>query len=296
MKTVLKVTDLTKTYAQTLVLKKVSFSLKPGEIVALLGKNGAGKTTLLKILTQLTSKDEGEVELCGNKKLFPEKIGVMFQEDFSLERVTVKECLELWRSYYPNSKSYAELLEIADLDTAQNTLLSKLSGGQRRRLNFALCLAGDPELVFLDEPTVGMDLASQQKFWQQIKKLRAAGKTFLITSHYLEELQSVTERFLILKTGELVFDGTLKELQQNHQAVTLRFTSPLAKEILARLPGVTQLTNEAENYTLQTNKLNELLAKLIPYLPAIENLSIEQGSLNDLFLEMTVGQPNDVSN
>ncbi|HAP23329.1 MAG TPA: ABC transporter ATP-binding protein, partial [Lactobacillus sp.] len=225
MKTVIKVKNVQKTYDKRVILKQVDLEIKKGEIVALLGRNGAGKSTLLNVLLQLVSKDQGEIEILGEKRLKTEAIGVMLQNELTLERTTVKEILELWRSYYPKSKSYAELLTIADLEEKQETFIAKLSGGQRRSLQFALCLAGDPEVIFLDEPTVGMDLKHRQKFWEQIKKLQTAGKTFLITSHYLEELQNVVQRFLILKDGSIAFAGTLQELQQNGQKVTFRFTS-----------------------------------------------------------------------
>lgn len=293
MKKVIEVAGLTKTYTKEPVLKQLSFSVERGEIVALLGKNGAGKSTLLNILLQMTPKDSGKVEILGSKQLKTEKIGVMLQNDFSLERVTVKEIIELWQSYYPNSKNYTELLQIADLADKQHTFLTKLSGGQRRRLNFALCLAGDPELIFLDEPTVGMDVVSRQKFWQQIKSLQALGKTFLITSHYLEELQEIAQRFLILKDGKLAFAGTLQQLQQGHQVVTIRFDSQLDQSLFAELPGVLAVEANAGSYTLKTTQLNQCLPRLIPYLTAIENLSIEQGSLNDLFLELTGGRDDD---
>lgn len=293
MKKVIEVAELTKTYVQEPVLKQLSFSVERGEIVALLGKNGAGKSTLLNILLQMTQKDSGKVEILGSKQLKTEKIGVMLQNDFSLERVTVKEVIELWQSYYPNGKNYAELLQIADLADKQHTFLTKLSGGQRRRLNFALCLAGDPELIFLDEPTVGMDVVSRQKFWQQIKRLQALGKTFLITSHYLEELQEIAQRFLILKDGKLAFAGTLQQLQQGHQVVTIRFDSQLDQSLFAELPGVLAVEANAGSYTLKTTQLNQCLPRLIPYLAAIENLSIEQGSLNELFLELTGGRGDD---
>lgn len=293
MKKVIEVAGLTKTYTKEPVLKQLSFSVERGEIVALLGKNGAGKSTLLNILLQMTPKDSGKVEILGSKQLKAEKIGIMLQNDFSLERVTVKEIIELWQSYYPNSKNYAELLQIADLADKQHTFLTKLSGGQRRRLNFALCLAGDPELIFLDEPTVGMDVVSRQKFWQQIKNLQALGKTFLITSHYLEELQEIAQRFLILKDGKLAFAGTLQQLQQDHQVVTLRFDSQLDQSLFAELPGVLAVEANAGSYTLKTTQLNQCLPRLIPYLAAIENLSIEQGSLNELFFELTGGQGDD---
>lgn len=258
-----------------------------------MGKNGAGKSTLLNVLLQMITKDSGKVKILGSKHLKTEKIGVMLQNDFSLERVTVKEVIKLWQSYYPNSKDYAELLQIADLADKQNQFLSKLSGGQRRRLNFALCLAGDPELIFLDEPTVGMDVVSRQKFWQQIKNLQALGKTFLITSHYLEELQGVAQRFLILKDGKLAFDGTLQQLQQGHQVVTLSFDSRLDQSLFVELPGILAVKADAGSYTLKTTQLNECLPRLMPYLPAIENLNIEQGSLNELFFELTGGRADD---
>ncbi len=295
MKTVIKVKNVQKTYDKRVILKQVDLEIKKGEIVALLGRNGAGKSTLLNVLLQLVSKDQGEIEILGEKRLKTEAIGVMLQNELTLERTTVKEILELWRSYYPKSKSYAELLTIADLEEKQETFIAKLSGGQRRSLQFALCLAGDPEVIFLDEPTVGMDLKHRQKFWEQIKKLQTAGKTFLITSHYLEELQNVVQRFLILKDGSIAFAGTLQELQQNGQKVTFRFTSALDKSLFTKLPGVLTVKNYAMNYIIQTTEPDELIQELVPYLPAIKNLSIEHDSLNELFLEVTGGTYNVVS-
>lgn len=295
MKTVIKVKNVQKTYDKRVILKQVDLEIKKGEIVALLGRNGAGKSTLLNLLLQLVSKDQGEIEILGEKRLKTEAIGVMLQNELTLERTTVKEILELWRSYYPKSKSYAELLAIADLEEKQETFIAKLSGGQRRSLQFALCLAGDPEVIFLDEPTVGMDLKHRQKFWEQIKKLQTAGKTFLITSHYLEELQNVVQRFLILKDGSIAFAGTLQELQQNGQKVTFRFTSVLDKSLFTELSGVLTVKNYAMNYIVQTTEPDELIQELVPYLPAIKNLSIEHDSLNDLFLEVTGGTYNVVS-
>ncbi len=295
MKTVIKVKNVQKTYDKRVILKQVDLEIKKGEIVALLGRNGAGKSTLLNVLLQLASKDQGEIEILGEKRLKTEAIGVMLQNELTLERTTVKEILELWRSYYPKSKSYAELLTIADLEEKQETFIAKLSGGQRRSLQFALCLAGDPEVIFLDEPTVGMDLKHRQKFWEQIKKLQTAGKTFLITSHYLEELQNVVQRFLILKDGSIAFAGTLQELQQNGQKVTFRFTSVLDKRLFTELPGVLTVKNYAMNYIIQTTEPDELIQELVPYLPAIKNLSIEHDSLNELFLEVTGGTYNVVS-
>lgn len=295
MKTVIKVKNVQKTYDKRVILKQVDLEIKKGEIVALLGRNGAGKSTLLNVLLQLVSKDQGEIEILGEKRLKTEAIGVMLQNELTLERTTVKEILELWRSYYPKSKSYAELLTIADLEEKQETFIAKLSGGQRRSLQFALCLAGDPEVIFLDEPTVGMDLKHRQKFWEQIKNLQTAGKTFLITSHYLEELQNVVQRFLILKDGSIAFAGTLQELQQNGQKVTFRFTSVLDKRLFTELPGVLTVKNYAMNYIIQTTEPDELIQELVPYLPAIKNLSIEHDSLNELFLEVTGGTYNVVS-
>ncbi len=295
MKTVIKVKNVQKTYDKRVILKQVDLEIKKGEIVALLGRNGAGKSTLLNVLLQLVSKDQGEIEILGEKRLKTEAIGVMLQNELTLERTTVKEILELWRSYYPKSKSYAELLTIADLEEKQETFIAKLSGGQRRSLQFALCLAGDPEVIFLDEPTVGMDLKHRQKFWEQIKKLQTAGKTFLITSHYLEELQNVVQRFLILKDGSIAFAGTLQELQQNGQKVTFRFTSVLDKSLFTELPGVLTVKHYAMNYIIQTTEPDELIQELVPYLPAIKNLSIEHDSLNELFLEVTGGTYNVVS-
>lgn len=163
---ILEVDKLSKAFKSKPVLKDVSFKVQAGEVVALVGKNGAGKSTLLKIILGLLTADSGQVTFLGKKRDFKEQIGVMLQEVPTIRRIKVKEIIQLWRSYYTKPVEYNELLKLADLVSKENSYLTELSGGQKKRLYFALALAGNPQILFLDEPTVAMDSLSRANFWK----------------------------------------------------------------------------------------------------------------------------------
>lgn len=282
MTTALEVKNINKKYKNKVVLNDINFSIQSGEIVALIGKNGAGKSTLINIITKLIQQDSGQSKILEKEKFDRNLIGVMMQENISLDRITVKEIIKLTRTYYRNPMSYQVILALSELQNYTNHPMDKLSGGQKRKLQFALTLAGNPDLIFLDEPTVGMDAESRTKFWKHIDELKKQGKTFLITSHYLEELEKVANRFIFLHNQKIIFDGSLNEMGKQLKMVQVTFNSELIEDIFNKLPAVLKVSELNHHYTLVTSDVNSLITQLVPYLSAIDNLEIRQQNLDTL--------------
>ena len=282
MTTALGVKNINKKYKNKVILNDINFSIQSGEIVALIGKNGAGKSTLINIITKLIQQDSGQSKIFEKEKFDRNLIGVMMQENISLDRITVKEIIKLTRTYYHNPMSYQAILALSELQNYTNHPMDKLSGGQKRKLQFALTLAGNPDLIFLDEPTVGMDVESRTKFWERIDELKKQGKTFLITSHYLEELEKVANRFIFLHNQRIIFDGSLAEMGKQLKKVQVTFNSELIKDIFNKLPAVLRVSELNHHYTLITSDVNSLITQLVPYLSAIDNLEIRQQNLDTL--------------
>lgn len=282
MTTALEVKNINKKYKNKVVLNDINFSIQSGEIVALIGKNGAGKSTLINIITKLIQQDSGQSKIFEKEKFDRNLIGVMMQENISLDRITVKEIIKLTRTYYRNPMSYQAILALSELQNYTNHPMDKLSGGQKRKLQFALTLARNPNLIFLDEPTVGMDAESRTKFWERIDELKKQGKTFLITSHYLEELEKVANRFIFLHNQKIIFDGSLNEMGKQLKMVQVTFNSELIEDIFNKLPAVLRVSELNHHYTLVTSDVNSLITQLVPYLSAIDNLEIRQQNLDTL--------------
>ncbi|MBE7386549.1 ABC transporter ATP-binding protein [Ligilactobacillus salivarius] len=282
MTTALEVRNINKKYKNKVILNDINFSIQSGEIVALIGKNGAGKSTLVNIITKLIQQDSGQSKIFEKEKFDRNLIGVMMQENISLDRITVKEIIKLTRTYYRNPMSYQAILALSELQNYINHPMDKLSGGQKRKLQFALTLAGNPDLIFLDEPTVGMDADSRTKFWKHIDELKKQGKTFLITSHYLEELEKVANRFIFLHNQKIIFDGSLTEMGKQLKRVQVAFNSELIEDIFNKLPAVLRVSELNHHYTLITSDVNSLITQLVPYLSAIDNLEIRQQNLDTL--------------
>ena len=282
MTTALEVKNINKKYKNKVVLNDINFSIQSGEIVALIGKNGAGKSTLINIITKLIQQDSGQSKIFEKEKFDRNLIGVMMQENISLDRITVKEIIKLTRTYYRNPMSYQAILALSELQNYTNHPMDKLSGGQKRKLQFALTLAGNSDLIFLDEPTVGMDAESRTKFWERIDELKKQGKTFLITSHYLEELEKVANRFIFLHNQRIIFDGSLAEMGKQLKKVQVTFNSELIKDIFNKLSAVLRVSELNHHYTLITSDVNSLITQLVPYLSAIDNLEIRQQNLDTL--------------
>lgn len=290
MNEIIKINELEFNYGNKRVLKNINLTINSGEIVGLIGENGAGKTTLLNILLGLLPSNH-QVTILGGKpgeKKARQKIGSMLQGDMVLANVTVAEIIAEAAAQYDQPVVVAELLQNLGLKEYENKLLKSLSGGLMRRVTFALALVGNPELLFLDEPTVGMDSQARKIFWNRIKKLRDAGKTVVITSHYLEEIQQTADRLLILQNGKFSFQGTLPELQNKNKKTVIRFKTKLAINKFQLLTAVTSITPAAENWIcLNSEDGDATLRALTPFLADISNISIQRESLEDIFLTMT---------
>lgn len=289
MKPIIEVKNLSKAYKKKMVLDKLSFRVNNGEIVALLGENGAGKSTLINLLNHLISKDSGDISIMGTQDIpsIRENISVMLQSNLSLNKITVKEILNLSRSYYKHPLSYNELINLAGLKEAENRYVSLLSGGQKRRLTFAATMAGNPQLIFLDEPTAGMDSQSRRNFWQRIAEYRKQGKTFFVTSHYLEELDTIANRIMILKDTHLVYDGTLVNLRQHSGEIMITFTTQLPKDAFTNLQSVKEIFVKEDSYQLITTNVSLTIEELTPLLSQLSDLRVQESSLELLYEKLT---------
>ena len=217
MTPVVSVRGLTKSYRDFEALKGVDFELRAGEVFGLLGPNGAGKTTTIEILEGYRRRDAGEVEVLGAD---PEsaglawrgRIGVVLQSSAMYENITVAEELAQFAGYYEHPRPVDEVIELIGLEEKRDTRARRLSGGQRRRLDLGLALIGDPELIFLDEPTTGFDPGARRRAWETIRSLSGLGKTILLTTHYLDEVEQLADRVAVLREGRIVASGTVQEL------------------------------------------------------------------------------------
>lgn len=278
----IEVNNVSKSFNKKPVLSNINFKIEAGEIVALLGKNGAGKTTLIRLHNDLITKDSGTVKIFEQVKPDRNLIGVMSQNSVRLDRVKVKEAVNLARSFYQNPLSFEKLVELAGIETLLDKFTDKLSGGQLKRVSFAIVMAGNPKLVFLDEPTAGMDVDARNEFWQKINGFKKLGITFLITSHYPEELEKVAGRYLIINNHRLVFDGSLEQMKEQNQTAQVKFVSQLEKESFTKLPALAEITENNHHYVLKVSNLNTFLPSFIKYIKQVENLEISQSNLESL--------------
>jgi ABC-2 type transport system ATP-binding protein len=276
--TAIAVSDLRKSYGRREVLHGVSFRVEPGEVFALLGPNGAGKTTTVEILEGYRRRDSGEVRVLGEDperagSSFRARIGIVLQSSAVYHLLTVREILALFAGYYPAPRKPDEAIELVGLTGSRDARVRTLSGGQLRRLDLALALIGDPELIFLDEPTTGFDPAARRQAWETIRGLRALGRSILLTTHYMEEAQRLADRLAILREGRIVATGSPRELLAGHAGVEIRYREN-GREVVVD-------TDEP------TRVLNELTADALARGAELEGLEVHRRSLEDVYLELT---------
>src|SRR5919197_526571 len=230
--TAIEVKDLRKSYGSVDAVRGVSFEVAEGEVFSLLGPNGAGKTTTVEILEGYRSRDAGRVSVLGRdpargERALKERIGIVLQETGVEEFLTVRETIDMYRGYYPHPRSTDEIIELVELKPKQNTRITKLSGGQKRRLDVAIALAGDPDLLFLDEPTTGFDPAARRNAWTVVENLQSLGKTIFLTTHYMDEAQVLAKEVAVIAAGRIVAEGPPSTLAGRETAATrIRFRAP----------------------------------------------------------------------
>jgi ABC-2 type transport system ATP-binding protein len=274
----IQVADLRKSYGSREVLHGISFEVRTGEVFALLGPNGAGKTTTVEILEGYRRRDAGDVRVLGDDpgragSEFRARIGIVLQSSAVYHLLTVREIVALFAGYYPSPRDPSEVIELVGLTEKRADRVRTLSGGQLRRLDLALALVGDPELVFLDEPTTGFDPAARRQAWETIRDLRSLGKSILLTTHYMEEAQRLADRVAILRGGEIVGTGSPRELLAEHAGVEIRYRRNGAEVVVA--------TEEP------TRVLHELTGKALAEGVELEGLEVHRRTLEDVYLELT---------
>ncbi len=272
----------------------VSLQVRRGEIFAFLGPNGAGKTTTVEILEGFRSRDAGEVRVLGvdpaeGDRAWRARIGVVLQEGRAQPNLTPRETLELWAAYYPHPKPVGETLALVGLQEKADERVKLLSGGQRRRLDVGLALIGDPDLIFLDEPTTGFDPAARRAAWKVIAGLRELGKTVFLTTHYLDEAQALADNVAIIKAGVIVAEGPPASLATGSPVSEITFVAP-AGVALAELPGGPAMTLSDGVARLQTELPTRVLAELCGWAAArgieLERLQVTRPTLEDVYLEL----------
>jgi ABC-2 type transport system ATP-binding protein len=272
------VAGLRKSYGPHEVLHGISFTVETGEVFALLGPNGAGKTTTVEILEGYRPRDGGEVRVLGEDPSragadFRARIGIVLQSSAVYPLLTVRETLDLFAAYYPRPRRPGEVIELVGLDGKAEARVRTLSGGQLRRLDLALALVGNPELIFLDEPTTGFDPAARRQAWETIRGLRELGTSILLTTHYMEEAQRLSDRIAILGQGRIVATGSPQELLAGQGVVEIRF----------RRNGEEVVIATAE----PTRVLHELTAQALADGVELEALEVHRRTLEDVYLELT---------
>src|ERR1700691_2048449 len=246
---------VTKKFGRQTALDRFSLELRAGEVVALLGPNGAGKTTAVRLLLGLSQATSGKVEIFGGNprdRASRMRLGAMLQVGRMPETLRVREHLQLFRSYYAQPRPLDELLAVAGLQGLEERLFGTLSGGQKQRMLFALALCGDPDLICLDEPTLGMDVEARRAMWEQVRTLAARGKTILLTTHYLEEADALASRIVVMQKGKVIAEGTPQELKTADGSRSIRCTTSLQASFVSALPGVTSVEQDGEAMLVRT--------------------------------------------
>jgi ABC-2 type transport system ATP-binding protein len=274
--TAISVRGLVKSYNGVNAVRGIDFEVGEGEVFGLLGPNGAGKTTTVEILEGYRKRDEGEVSVLGfdpqrRQRSFRSRIGVVLQSSELWPNLTAAETVRMFAGYYPNPHPVSDVIELVGLVDKADARVKTLSGGQKRRLDVALALVGDPDLVFMDEPTTGFDPQARRAAWDMIRGLRALGKTILLTTHYLDEAQQLADRLAVLRDGQIVTIGTPADLVHSQQT-----------EIRYRENGETVV----ERTESPTRALNELTGRALREGRELEGLEVRRGSLEDVYLDL----------
>jgi ABC-2 type transport system ATP-binding protein len=298
--TVASLTHITKRYANgVLALDDLSLSLRRGEIVALLGPNGAGKSTAVKLMMGLRSPTSGNVGIFGadpRQTSTRLRTGVMLQVGKAPEMLRVREQVNIFRGYYTNPMPYADIIRAAGLEGIESRMFGQLSGGQKQRVLFALALAGDPDLIFLDEPTVGLDIEARRGMWAQIRSLASRGKTVLLTTHYLEEADALAHRIVVISKGRVVCEGTPAEVKSLGSAVSgnstsrslkiIRCATSLATATILAIPGVTSAETLGNLTVITSTQPESTLRELLALDQNLGSLEVQSPALEDAFLAL----------
>ncbi|HEY8584599.1 MAG TPA: ABC transporter ATP-binding protein [Capillimicrobium sp.] len=276
----IEVRDLHKAYEAVEAVRGVSFEVQRGEVFGLLGPNGAGKTTTVEILEGYRERSSGEVRVLGmdpgqRSRALRERVGIVLQQPGLYRHIRVREALVHWAGMYPSPRDPDEVLALVGLEGKEGARARELSGGQLRRLDLGLALVGDPELIFLDEPTTGFDPAARRAAWDTVRSLRDLGKTVLLTTHYLDEAQALADRVAIVKGGRILVEGAPRELGVGAAArVRVTYRNALGEQVEHITDDPTQLLHELTGEALERGE-------------QLEDLEVSRPTLEEVYLELT---------
>ena len=278
-----------KNYGNVRALRGVDFRVRAGEVVALLGPNGAGKTTAVKLLLGLMPPNSGRARVFGGDPTNPEnrlRTGAMLQVGRVPETLRVSEHIDLFSSYYQKPMAPAEVLAAAGLEKLRDRKFGDLSGGQRQRVLFALAICGDPDLLFLDEPTVGLDVEARRMLWDEIRKMVARGKTVLLTTHYLQEADALADHVAVINQGAIIAEGTPTEIKSQTSGKRIRCITALSLACVREIPGVTAAKPDREAVEIHAREAEPVVRVLLARDPSLSGLEITSAGLEEAFLAL----------
>jgi ABC-2 type transport system ATP-binding protein len=281
---------VSKNYEEVRALRNVNFTVRAGQVVALLGPNGAGKTTAVKLLLGLIQPNSGRVRVFGGDPTNPQnrmRTGAMLQVGKVPETLRVREHIDLFSSYYPRPLPLQEVLAAAGLEKLRDRKFGDLSGGRRQRTLFALAICGNPDLLFRDEPTVGLDVEARRALWKEIRHLVAFGKTVVLTTHYLEEADALADRIAVINQGEIIAEGTPAEIKSQTSGKQIRCVTDLSVATLLQIPGVTHVKRDREAVEVHTGEAESVVRILLSRDSSLSGLEISSAGLEEAFLSLT---------
>ena len=281
---------VSKNYGEVRALRNANFTVRAGQVVALLGPNGAGKTTAIKLLLGLMQPDSGKTRVFGGDPTNPQnrmRTGAMLQVGRVPETLRVGEHIDLFSSYYRDPTAMAEVLAAAGLEKLRDRKFGDLSGGQRQRTLFALAICGNPDLLFLDEPTVGLDVEARRALWEEIRRLVARGKTVLLTTHYLEEADALADRIAVINQGEIIAEGTPAEIKAQTCGKRIRCLTSLSVAAVLQIPGVTDARQDREAIEIHAREAEPVVRALLARDASLSGLEITSAGLEEAFLALT---------
>ncbi|MGH9528496.1 MAG: ATP-binding cassette domain-containing protein [Terriglobales bacterium] len=279
-----------KSYGNVQALRNVDLAIHAGELVALLGPNGAGKTTAVKLLLGLATPSAGTISVFGGNPVnadFRIRTGAMLQVAKVPETLRVREHIDLFSSYYPNPLPLAETLAAAGLESIKSRKFGELSGGQRQRVLFALAICGNPDLLFLDEPTVGLDVEARRMLWEQIRRLLSQGKTVLLTTHYLQEADALATRVVVINQGTIIAEGSPAEIKARTAGKQIRCVTSLSLDTVRRIPGVLEVVEDREALEIKAIATEPVLRELLNRDLELSGIEVTSAGLEEAFLALT---------
>ncbi|ULL13692.1 ABC transporter ATP-binding protein [Paenibacillus sp. H1-7] len=291
MNPAIQLEHVSKHYKGKIAVDDLSLTIEEGSVVALLGPNGAGKTTTVSMTLGLQQPTSGTIRLLDGSpqdRHVKNRLGAMLQDVNVIDGLKVGETIELFRHYYTNPLSMKQLLKLSDLEAEKGKMATSLSGGQKRRLNFALALAGDPSIMFLDEPTVGMDVTSRRTFWEAIREMAGSGRTIILTTHYLEEADAIADRIVVVNNGRLIADGTPASIKASVSGRTLSFTAGagVTDETVRRLPGVRRTDWHGRRVSIVSDDTDLLVKAIVLHELEAKDIEIRSGGLEEAFQQL----------